>query len=198
MLATLTSATQDGPLKHLPPDHFDMVVIDECSQVRQPTPLCILVLFSSNLFFIFSQATEAACWLALTRAPKALLAGDHFQLPPTVLSPEAERKGLGFTLMERILDREDGATCVKMLTVQYRMHDSIMDWASQQLYEGKLEAHTSVAKHLLSDLPDVEENDDTSKIALLIFTCELRTTFVVLRAYFLRWRLIQAQVSEYE
>ena len=33
ILTTLTSATQDGPLKHLPTDHFDLVVIDECSQV---------------------------------------------------------------------------------------------------------------------------------------------------------------------
>lgn len=33
VLTTLTSATQDGPLKHLPMDHFDYVVIDECSQV---------------------------------------------------------------------------------------------------------------------------------------------------------------------
>ena len=34
VLATLTSASDDGPLKHLPPDHFDLVVIDECSQVK--------------------------------------------------------------------------------------------------------------------------------------------------------------------
>ena len=34
ILTTLTSATQDGPLKHLLADHFDLVVIDECSQVR--------------------------------------------------------------------------------------------------------------------------------------------------------------------
>lgn len=34
VLATLTSASDDGPLKHLPLDHFDLVVIDECSQVK--------------------------------------------------------------------------------------------------------------------------------------------------------------------
>ena len=31
--ATLTSASNDGPLKHLDSGHFDLVVIDECSQV---------------------------------------------------------------------------------------------------------------------------------------------------------------------
>lgn len=108
------------------------------------------------------QSTESACWLALTRAPRVLLAGDHFQLPPTIISPEAERKGLSLTLMERIINRkEDGNLCVRMLTTQYRMHRDIMQWASNQLYHGKLEAHPSVASHLLMELPGVEENEDT-------------------------------------
>ena len=33
VLATLTGASADGPLKHLDAGHFDIVVIDECSQV---------------------------------------------------------------------------------------------------------------------------------------------------------------------
>lgn len=33
VLATLTSAAPEGPLRHLPEGHFDLVVIDECSQV---------------------------------------------------------------------------------------------------------------------------------------------------------------------
>ena len=62
MLSTLITASDSGPLKNLPDDHFHCVVIDECS-----------------------QALEAACWIALPRAPKAILA-DHMQLPPTVIS----------------------------------------------------------------------------------------------------------------
>lgn len=148
ILTTLTSATQEGPLKHLLPDHFDYVVIDECS-----------------------QATESACWLALIRAPRVLLAGDHFQLPPTIISPEAARRGLGLTLMERIIQRkEDGKSCVRMLTSQYRMHRDIMQWASDQLYHGKLEAHSSVASHLLMELPGVEDNEDTGIPLLLLDT----------------------------
>ena len=107
------------------------------------------------------QATEAACWLALTHAPRALLAGDHFQLAPTILSPEAERQGLGVTLMERVLQREDGASCVRMLTTQYRMHHDIMQWASDRLYQSKLIAHASVAQHLLCHLDKVDDNEDT-------------------------------------
>lgn len=33
VLATLTSTSNDGPLKHLKESHFDLVIIDECSQV---------------------------------------------------------------------------------------------------------------------------------------------------------------------
>ena len=33
ILCTLTSATDDGPLRLLKSNHFDIVVIDECSQV---------------------------------------------------------------------------------------------------------------------------------------------------------------------
>jgi superfamily I DNA and/or RNA helicase len=39
-----------------------------------------------------NQALEAASWSALLKAQKAVLAGDHLQLPPTVISEEAARK----------------------------------------------------------------------------------------------------------
>ena len=34
ILSTLNGATNDGPLKLLDTKHFDMAIIDECSQVR--------------------------------------------------------------------------------------------------------------------------------------------------------------------
>ena len=37
---------------------------------------------------LFLQALEASCWIALPRAPRCVLAGDHCQLPPTILSQE--------------------------------------------------------------------------------------------------------------
>jgi ATP-dependent RNA/DNA helicase IGHMBP2 len=50
--------------------------------------------------------------------------------------------------MERVLDLYDEKV-MRMLTTQYRMHQLIMQWSSDQLYEGKLLAHPSVAAHLL-------------------------------------------------
>lgn len=50
--------------------------------------------------------------------------------------------------MERLAEAH-GAGVVRTLTVQYRMHRAIMQWASQALYHGQLTAHPSVAGHLL-------------------------------------------------
>ena len=50
--------------------------------------------------------------------------------------------------MERLAE-EHGVRVVRTLTVQYRMHQAIMRWASEALYHGQLTAHPSVAGHLL-------------------------------------------------
>ncbi|KAM8939997.1 DNA-binding protein SMUBP-2 [Pelodytes ibericus] len=146
ILATNTGASLDGPLKLLPENHFDLVVIDECA-----------------------QALEASCWIPLLQAKKCILAGDHKQLPPTILSHKAAADGLSLSLMERVIEKY-GDAVVKMLMIQYRMNGSIMQWASQELYGGKLTAHSSVAHHLLKDLPGVSMTEETSIPLLLIDT----------------------------
>ncbi|NWV82166.1 SMBP2 protein, partial [Dasyornis broadbenti] len=146
VLATNTGASSDGPLKLLPESHFELVVIDECA-----------------------QALEASCWIPLLRAPKCILAGDHKQLPPTIISHRAAAEGLSLSLMERLAGHY-GEQAVRMLTVQYRMHQDIMEWASSELYGGWLSAHPSVAQHLLRDLPGVSCTEETSIPLLLIDT----------------------------
>jgi superfamily I DNA and/or RNA helicase len=59
---------------------------------------------------------------------------------------------------------------VRMLEEQYRMHRSIMDWASAELYDGRLHADPSVAAHLLRDLPHVADTELTGLPLLLIDT----------------------------
>lgn len=90
-----------------------------------------------------AQALEPACWIAISRADRVVLAGDHHQLPPTVKSEEAARKGLRRTLFEKVMERQEGAA--RMLTTQYRMHRQIMQFSSGQFYDGRLHAHDSVA-----------------------------------------------------
>jgi len=65
----------------------------------------------------FWQALEASTWSALLKAPRAVLAGDHWQLPPVVVDEQAAQKGLGRTLFER-LQRLYGDTTSQMLSVQ--------------------------------------------------------------------------------
>ena len=94
------------------------------------------------------QALEPACWIPALKARKLVMAGDHFQLPPTIKSSEAA-KALGNTLMEKntLLHPE----AVVLLEEQYRMHEKIMGFSSREFYGGRLQADASVAKHLVYD-----------------------------------------------
>lgn len=109
-----------------------------------------------------AQAIEPASWTAIVRAKKTVLAGDHCQLPATVISQEAQRAGLSISLMQRLLENSQLApTIARRLTVQYRMHAAIMSFSSEQFYENTLQADPSVAGHLLCDLPNMAATDVT-------------------------------------
>ncbi|CAM4581695.1 unnamed protein product [Leuciscus chuanchicus] len=81
----------------------------------------------------------------------------------------AASKGLSVSLMERLI-KKYGDSVVRMLTTQYRMNSAIMQWASEQMYQGKLFAHPSVEKHLLRDLAGVADVEETRIPLLLIDT----------------------------
>ncbi|XP_066370022.1 uncharacterized protein [Miscanthus floridulus] len=142
VLTTLTGASS----KKLNGITFDLVVIDEAA-----------------------QALEVACWIALLKGPRCILAGDHLQLPPTIQSVEAEKKGMGKTLFERLTEAY-GEEITSMLTVQYRMHEHIMSWSSKELYNNKIKAHSSVAGHMLYDLEEVTRFSSTEPTIILIDT----------------------------
>ena len=94
-----------------------------------------------------AQSLEAACWIPILKSQRVVLAGDHFQLPPTIKSNEAAKKGLAVTLFEKgINNRPEMAT---MLLVQYRMHEAIMKFSSAYFYKNELIAHESVKRELL-------------------------------------------------
>ncbi|KAK0733922.1 P-loop containing nucleoside triphosphate hydrolase protein [Lasiosphaeria miniovina] len=165
-------------------EEFDVVIIDEAS-----------------------QALEAQCWVPLLSAKKAVCAGDHLQLPPTIKSlnssssssaskkkssnsstaddakgegdaakqKEAAAGGAGrvsleTTLFDRLLALH-GPSIKRMLTTQYRMHEKIMQFPSDELYESKLVAAEAVKARLLRDLTyPVEPNDDTTEPLIFIDT----------------------------
>jgi superfamily I DNA and/or RNA helicase len=115
---------------------FDLVVIDEAG-----------------------QALEPAAWIAILKAKRVVLAGDPYQLPPTVKSPQAERMGLAITLLEKAIARTESAV---LLDTQYRMNDAIMGYSNAYFYQGRLKAHPSVKHHALSDDEPVVEFIDTA------------------------------------
>jgi ATP-dependent RNA/DNA helicase IGHMBP2 len=60
-------------------------------------------------------------------------------------------QGFGSTLFKKLTDLY-GSTVSVMLDTQYRMHENIMGWSNAMFYEGKLQAHSSVATHTLHGL----------------------------------------------
>ena len=88
-----------------------------------------------------AQALEPLCWLPIMRAERLVLAGDPFQLPPTVKSQKASKDGLSLTLMEKVLNQVPTA----LLDVQYRMNPHIMAFPNRWFYADKLKGHESTA-----------------------------------------------------
>ena len=93
------------------------------------------------------QSLEPASWIPLLRSERVVFAGDHQQLPPTIKSVEASRRGLAKTLFEKGIENQPDQ--VSMLQVQYRMHEKIMEFSARYFYENKLIAHESVSTELL-------------------------------------------------
>lgn len=114
-----------------------------------------------------AQALEAACWIAIRRASRVILAGDHCQLPPTVKSIAALRGGLGKTLMERIV--ENKPEVVTLLKVQYRMNEEIMRFSSDWFYGGQVEAAPQIKYRGILDYDNpmvwIDTSDDTMTAA---------------------------------
>lgn len=96
-----------------------------------------------------AQALEAACWIAIRKAGRVVLAGDHCQLPPTVKSIMALKGGLGKTLMERIV--ENKPETVTLLKMQYRMNEQIMKFSSEWFYNNMVESAPTVSHRGILD-----------------------------------------------
>lgn len=104
-----------------------------------------------------AQALTPACWIPISRAKRVILAGDHWQLPPTVKAVEAEKGGLSKTLFEEIMEMEGTSV---MLEKQYRMHEYIMRFSARRFYQNKLYADVSVKDQQLGlNFPAVEYID---------------------------------------
>jgi superfamily I DNA and/or RNA helicase len=118
-----------------------------CTLVGAAHPLLDKRRFRTCVIDEAAQALEPACWIPIAKCSRVVLAGDPFQLPPTVKNHEAARQGLSTTLIERCLATLPNQ--VHLLTIQYRMHQVIMGFSNHYFYEGALTADGSVASREL-------------------------------------------------
>lgn len=109
--------------------------------------------FSTVVIDEAGQGIEPAVWVPVLKADRVVMAGDPFQLPPTVKSQEAARNGLTETLLEKAIKRIGNAS---LLNIQYRMHRSIMEFSNRKFYENQLTAAAAVASRLLGQSIPVE------------------------------------------
>lgn len=123
-------------------DLFSETRVIACTLASSANRLLMGQKFGTVFIDEAAQALEPACWIAIRKADRVILAGDHCQLPPTVKCPQSVRGGLGHTLMQSIVKNKPET--VSLLTLQYRMNDEIMRFSSDWFYDGRLQAAPEV------------------------------------------------------
>lgn len=94
------------------------------------------ITFHTLLIDEAGQCIEPLAWTIFPLAQKYVLAGDHLQLPPTVLSNEASRLGLNKSILEISITSVKN---VYLLNTQYRMKQAIAGFSSNYFYDGLLQ-----------------------------------------------------------
>ncbi len=88
------------------------------------------------------QCIEPLAWCIFPLAEKYVLAGDHLQLPPTVLSHEAARLGLNRSILEVCIGTVRN---IYLLDMQYRMRAVIAGFSGDYFYNGLLQTPPQLA-----------------------------------------------------
>ena len=143
---------------------FDEARVIACTLVGAANRLLTTHHFTTLFIDEAAQALEAACWIAIEKADRVVLAGDHQQLPPTIKCLEAAREGLDQTLMQTIAVNKPEV--VSLLNLQYRMNETIMRFPSRWFYHDELEAAPEVKYRGILDFDTPVSWIDTSELDL--------------------------------
>ncbi len=115
--AQVICGTPVGLANELSKEDIRIVVIDEAGQCLQPV-----------------------AWIAIqSKVKKLVLAGDPFQLPPTVLSDEALKMGLSSSILDLFLTKFPSI----LLDTQYRMQEKIVGFSNAYFYDNQLKTPSS-------------------------------------------------------
>ena len=126
ILSTNSSAALDSISR----TKFDVAIIDEASQATIPSIL-----------------------IPISKAHRFILAGDHKQLPPTIISNRAN--DLKNTLFEELIKKYPFKS--QLLNTQYRMNKLLMKFPNEEFYNSNLKSAEIVDDIALNNLIDCEE-----------------------------------------
>ena len=104
---------------------FDVAIIDEASQATIPSVL-----------------------IPIAKAHRFILAGDHKQLPPTIISDRAGE--LSKTLFEELIRMYPFKS--QLLNIQYRMNSLLMKFPNEEFYNNGLKSDSSVDDITINDI----------------------------------------------
>ena len=139
----ILSTNSSAALEDISRVKFDVAVIDEASQTTIPSVL-----------------------IPIAKAHRFILAGDHKQLPPTIISDQAHE--LEKTLFEELIRLYPFKS--QLLNVQYRMNSLLMKFPNHEFYDNGLESDLSVDNITINDLMNTDSHEkamlfiDTSNI----------------------------------
>lgn len=129
------------------------ILIDECAMATEPQALIPLV---------------------CNKPEKIVLIGDHKQLRPIVKNESVRRLGMAKSLFERYYTIHENRAV--MLDTQYRMHEKICEFPSNEFYEGKLktgeEQPSSVLRVDNKTMPIVFGDIKGKTISLVVSTAK--------------------------
>ena len=129
ILATNSSSA----LESIARTKFDVTIIDEASQATIPSIL-----------------------IPIAKAHRFILAGDHKQLPPTIISQKAGE--LEKTLFEALIKKYPQKS--QLLNVQYRMNKLLMKFPNAEFYNNSLKSDSSVDKININDIIDASYEEE--------------------------------------
>ena len=112
---------------------FDVAIIDEASQATIPSVL-----------------------IPIAKAHRFILAGDHKQLPPTIISDRAG--ALSKTLFEELIRMYPFKS--QLLDIQYRMNSLLMKFPNEEFYNNGLNSDSSVDDINIRDILDSHQDEE--------------------------------------
>ena len=129
----ILSTNSSAALESIARIKFDVAVIDEASQATIPSVL-----------------------IPIAKAHRFILAGDHKQLPPTIISDRAGE--LSKTLFEELIRIYPFKS--QLLNVQYRMNNLLMKFPNKEFYNNGLKSDSSVDDINIKDILDSKKQEE--------------------------------------